>query len=266
METGTNPGGPRGDSPMILGDLLYAAGSPVRVPEAEWVALVRSIAIGNNAALHELYVRAHRLVFLLIVRITASHETAEELTLQVFHDIWRRAARYEAASGTVLAWIMNQARARAIDRLRFERREPRRLPHSDDPLHVLPPPASLQERLAQRLAAETGGYLLAPPAPAWREPEWEEVANGILCKLMATDVKNQRVSMLVRLMPGIAYPAHTHAGVEELHLLEGELWINARKLHPGDYNRAEMHTSDTVVRSETGCTCFLMTSTQDVLG
>lgn len=35
---------------------------------------------------------------------------------------------------------------------------------------------------------------------------------------------------------GASYPAHTHAGAEELHLLEGELWINGRKLVPGDYN------------------------------
>ena len=42
--------------------------------------------------------------------------------------------------------------------------------------------------------------------------------------------------MLVRLAPGASYPAHTHAGVEELHLLDGELWIDERKLFPGDYN------------------------------
>ena len=48
-------------------------------------------------------------------------------------------------------------------------------------------------------------------------------------------------------------------------LLNGELWINERKLYPGDYSRAEPGTSDKRVWSETGCTCVLMTSTQDVL-
>jgi hypothetical protein len=33
-----------------------------------------------------------------------------------------------------------------------------------------------------------------------------------------------------------SYPANTHAGVEESYLLDGELWIDARKLLPGDYN------------------------------
>ena len=61
------------------------------------------------------------------------------------------------------------------------------------------------------------------------------------------------------------YPAHRHAGIEELHLLSGELMINNRKLYPGEYSRAEPDTVDHRVRSETGCTCFLLTSADDVL-
>jgi hypothetical protein len=71
--------------------------------------------------------------------------------------------------------------------------------------------------------------------------------------------------MLVRLAPGSCYPPHTHAGVEELHLLDGELWIDDRKLYPGAYNRAEPGTGDERVWSETGCTCVLITSTLDKL-
>ena len=55
----------------------------------------------------------------------SNREIAEELTIDVFHDVWRRASRYDAANGTVLGWIMNQARSRAIDRLRFENRKKR---------------------------------------------------------------------------------------------------------------------------------------------
>ena len=134
------------------------------------------------------------------------------------------------------------------------------------PTDVLRPPATLQERLARRLAAETGEPMVLPPARQWEEPAWEEVAPGIFCKLMATDTERHRVSMLVRLLPGVDYPPHTHAGVEELFLLDGELWINDRKLYPGDYNRAEPGSGDTRVWSETGCTCVLITSTHDILG
>ena len=134
------------------------------------------------------------------------------------------------------------------------------------PTDVLRPTASLQGRLARRIAAETGSEPVLPATGQRSEPEWEEVAPGIFCKLLATDTEKDRVSMLVRLAPGVDYPPHTHAGVEELHLLDGELWIDHRKLHPGDYNRGEPGTGDKRVWSETGCTCVLITSTRDVLG
>jgi hypothetical protein len=43
------------------------------------------------------------------------------------------------------------------------------------------------------------------------------------------------------------------------------LWIDERKLVPGDYNYGAPATGDDSVWSETGCTCVLVTSTKDVL-
>jgi RNA polymerase sigma-70 factor (ECF subfamily) len=114
-----------------LGDLLYADAGKPRVSESDWVCLVRSIAGGDQLALHALYQRTHRIVFTLIVRITGNRQTAEELTLDVFHDVWRRASRYDASGGSVVGWIMNQAHSRAIDRVRFEQRKKRVDPHAD---------------------------------------------------------------------------------------------------------------------------------------
>jgi anti-sigma factor ChrR (cupin superfamily) len=131
------------------------------------------------------------------------------------------------------------------------------------PTDVLRPARSLWNRLSERIAP---GGSSAPPAPITASmPEWEDVAPGIQCKLLATDTVRDRVSMLVRLAPGASYPPHTHAGVEELHLLSGELWIEDRKLYPGDYSRGEPRTADQRVFSETGCTCVLITSTRDTL-
>ena len=133
------------------------------------------------------------------------------------------------------------------------------------PTDVLRPSVSLWGRLAQRIAEETGREPVSPLPRLPAKPEWEEVAPGIACKLLATDTEKNRVSMLVRLAPGADYPRHRHAGVEELHLLHGELKIDDKKLYPGDYNRAEADTVDHRVWSETGCTCVLLTSTKDVL-
>jgi RNA polymerase sigma-70 factor, ECF subfamily len=127
-----------------LGDVLYADKSRTPASEKEWAELVRSVAGGNQLALHALYERAHRPVFTLSVRITGSRETAEEVTLDVFHDVWRRASGYDPANGTVLGWIMNQARSRALDRLRFEKRRKRVAPDAGDPLAETEAPDSLE--------------------------------------------------------------------------------------------------------------------------
>lgn len=133
------------------------------------------------------------------------------------------------------------------------------------PPDVLRPTTSLQARLALRIAEETGHSPVLPTGPHWSEPGWEQVAPGIECKLLATDTERHRVSMLVRLAPGASYPGHTHADVEELHLLDGELWIDERKLFPGDYHYGAPGLVDERVWSETGCTCVLITSIRDVL-
>jgi anti-sigma factor ChrR (cupin superfamily) len=133
------------------------------------------------------------------------------------------------------------------------------------PTDVVRPAGSLWPRLAQRIATESGGEPLPAPETRWVEPAWKEVAPGICVKLLAADMQRDRVSMLVRLDPDTHYPPHTHRGREELHLLEGELWINERKFYPGDYYRAELGSADERVWSETGCTCVLITSTRDAL-
>jgi len=130
---------------------------------------------------------------------------------------------------------------------------------------VLRPPESLWERLAQRITTETGTQPtpLSPEVPP--KPEWEQAAPGIHVKILARDWKRDIVSMLVRLDPGTDYPGHTHAGIEELHLLHGILKVDDRTFYPGDFIHAEPGSVDHRVWSETGCTCFLMTSTKDAL-
>jgi anti-sigma factor ChrR (cupin superfamily) len=135
----------------------------------------------------------------------------------------------------------------------------------DLPTDDMQPPNSVPELLARRIASETGREFVLPTTRTPAQPDWEAVSPGISCKVLATDATRDRVSMLVRLAPGASYPSHTHAGVEELFLLDGELWIDGRKLVPGDYNRAEPGSRDESVWSETGCTCVLIASMRDVM-
>ena len=133
------------------------------------------------------------------------------------------------------------------------------------PTDLLRPSPSMWERLAGRIAAGADRESTAVPSRRGPQPKWEEVAPGISYKLLAADTEGDRISLLVRLAPGAEYPSHRHAGVEEVHLLHGELWIDGRKLDAGDYRRSEPGTTDRRVWSETGCTCLLVTSSRDVL-
>jgi len=253
-------------SGRTLGALLYADPMKTRVSEQEWLELLQSVAAGNAVALHGLYERAHRVVFTLLVRLTHNVNMAERLTVDVFHEIWTRASEYDAAEGSVLGWIMNRTRSEAIDYWGHDWGK-RALVRNQEvqshwPADALHPSQSLWGRISERLALPVATKSMSSH---WTEPKWENVAPGISCQLLATDAEKDRVSMLVRLEPGTDYPPHAHAGLEELHLLQGELRIDTRKLSPGDYNRAEPGTADTRVWSETGCMCVLMTSTRDTL-
>ena len=114
-----NPRNCPAPSAPTLGDVLYANPSQALIAEEDWVALVRSIAARNQLALHALYERTHRIVFTLIMRLVGNRLTAEELTLDVYEGIWR-CAGYDAKAGTVVGWVMNQARSVALARLRLE--------------------------------------------------------------------------------------------------------------------------------------------------
>jgi hypothetical protein len=130
---------------------------------------------------------------------------------------------------------------------------------------VLRPAESLWDRLAKRISSNGATQPYVPPLEAPVKPEWEEAAPGIYVKILARNAEIDSVSMLVRLDPGTDYPAHRHAGVEELHLLHGVLKVDDRTLYPGDFIHSEAGSVDQRVWSETGCTCFLVTSTKDAL-
>lgn len=155
----------RDAAPETLGDLLYAEGTGVGASERDWIALVQSIANGDQQALYTLYERTHRLVFTLMVRMTHDLATGEELTVDVFHDVWRRASTYDPAGGPVVGWIMNQARSRALDRLRFEQRKKRVQRDLDTPSTAAAPEDIVDVRERGRMVRE----VLAVLTPAERE-------------------------------------------------------------------------------------------------
>lgn len=97
----------------------------------EWAQLIALTAQGDQAALTTFYDRTSPQVFGFILRILNNREAAEEVTLDVYTQVWRQAHMYDATRGAPGAWLMTVARTRAIDRLRARATEYGRLESLD---------------------------------------------------------------------------------------------------------------------------------------
>ena len=89
--------------------------------EVQWREHISRIAAGEELALSEFYDQSSRLVYSLVLRILSNPTDAEEVTLDVYTQVWKTASRFESQRGSVMAWLVTMARSRAIDRLRSQR-------------------------------------------------------------------------------------------------------------------------------------------------
>jgi RNA polymerase sigma-70 factor (ECF subfamily) len=80
--------------------------------------LMSQIASGNHQAFAELYDLTARRVYGTVLQVLRSPEHAEEVTQEVYAEVWQQAARYSRSKGTVNTWMITMARRRAVDRVR----------------------------------------------------------------------------------------------------------------------------------------------------
>lgn len=80
--------------------------------------LLSQIAGGDQAAFSELYDRVAPRVLGLVKRLLVDHSQSEEVTQEIFLEIWQTASRFEASRGGALTWIMTMTHRRAVDRIR----------------------------------------------------------------------------------------------------------------------------------------------------
>src|SRR5580704_4890540 len=86
--------------------------------ETAWGELLAGCAKGDQTALSSLYDQSSALVYSIALRMLADPGDAEEVTLDVYHQVWRSARTYDSSRGSVTSWLVTLARNRAIDRLR----------------------------------------------------------------------------------------------------------------------------------------------------
>lgn len=100
--------------------------SPLKAKDAVWADLVRSIALGRQTAFAGLYDETSPLVFGLAVKMLGNSADAEEVAADVFAQVWRTAASFDTARGSVSSWLIMLTRSRAIDKIRSRTERRRR--------------------------------------------------------------------------------------------------------------------------------------------
>jgi quercetin dioxygenase-like cupin family protein len=89
---------------------------------------------------------------------------------------------------------------------------------------------------------------------------------GIWVRRLSVDEAAERVTMLIRMEAGTAYPAHRHGGAEECYVLEGDLRIGEDvEMRAGDYQRMDSGSLHPVQSTRGGCLLFITSSQHDEL-
>jgi RNA polymerase sigma-70 factor (ECF subfamily) len=83
-------------------------------------ALMAAIARGDEGAFAELYDRMSRVVYGVVRKVVRDPSQSDEVTQEVFVEVWRTATRFAADRGSVQTWVLTMAHRRAIDRVRSE--------------------------------------------------------------------------------------------------------------------------------------------------
>lgn len=94
--------------------------SDCNADDAQMHAWVTAIAGHDEQALAELYEATLTRVYGIALRITRNPQAAEEVSEDVYWQVWREAPRFDTQRGNVIAWLLTIARSRALDYLRKE--------------------------------------------------------------------------------------------------------------------------------------------------
>src|SRR5580658_8917235 len=86
--------------------------------QSNWLRYMERSARGDQGAFASLYDASRQMVYATALRILGEPADAEEVTLDVYMQVWRNAKDYTDRRGSVGAWLVMLTRSRAIDRVR----------------------------------------------------------------------------------------------------------------------------------------------------
>ena len=91
--------------------------------DQELIGLICRTADGDEAALGALYDKTGSQVYGLALRVLHDSTMAEEVTMDVYMQVWRQAGKFDQNRGNPMLWLTVLTRSRAIDRLRVGKKD-----------------------------------------------------------------------------------------------------------------------------------------------
>src|SRR6476659_7153577 len=123
-------------------------------PNREWPDLIAKTARGDQEAFSRLYDQSSPQIYGLILRMINHPQVAEEVTMDVYVQVWKQAQSYDVNRGTPMGWLVTIARTRAIDQLRSGKlRRPTMIDIEEIP-HVASDRVTPEEQSSARQRAE----------------------------------------------------------------------------------------------------------------
>ena len=80
--------------------------------------LLGQVAEGDQSAFAALYDQTSSRVLGLVIRLLKDHAQSEEVTQEIFLEVWQNAKRYDPSKGSAVTWILAMSHRRAVDRIR----------------------------------------------------------------------------------------------------------------------------------------------------
>src|SRR5262245_56269160 len=117
----------RNDFAELLPGIAAGRRSPTAKDSSD-EALIAKIASGNRLAMQVLFARHHARIYRFVLRLIGSEALAEDVTSEVFLDVWRQAHRFEARSAAT-TWLLAIARYKALAEMRRGRLTIDRIPN-----------------------------------------------------------------------------------------------------------------------------------------
>lgn len=112
-------------------------------------ALVERIMAGDEGALSALYDRYSGMLYAMLLRILKDSGAAEEVLQDLFLQLWRGAARFDASRGSLAGWLLVIGRNRALSRLRGRQRHEILADPEEFSFEAVPSPENLEDEAAR---------------------------------------------------------------------------------------------------------------------